>query len=356
MITSMHIIASQSLGGAESFYLRLVRALHETGGHRVMGINRTGSAVGTQLAGEVPQEEVRMGGHLDLWSMWRIRRLIQQHRAEVVQTYMSRATDLTRLPGASHAVHIARLGGFYKLKYFRHADYWVGNTRGICDYLVSHGLPSNKVFFISNFVDEGRVVEEEERLVLRHSLSLPEDARIVLALGRFTRKKGFDVLLEALARAPAEVGQRPVHLVLLGDGDNAEALRRQADQLGLADRVHWTGWQTDPVPFFALADVFVCPSRHEPLGNVILEAWSHGVPVVSTATDGGQELIRPGVDGLLVPVEDAQAMAGTLRELLVDDRLRSSLAQEGRQALRQRHGKAAIVQAYDELYRHVLRS
>lgn len=356
MITSMHIIASQALGGAESFYMRLVSALHETDGHRVMGINRTGSAVGAQLAGRVPLEQVHMRGHLDLWSMWRIHRLIQQHRPEIVQTYMSRATDLTRVPRSSHAVHIARLGGFYKLKYFRHADYWVGNTRGICDYLVSHGLPSDKVFFISNFVDEGRGVKEEERLALRHSLGLPEDAHIVLALGRFTRKKGFDVLLDSLARVPAEVGQRPVHLVLLGEGDETDALHRQAEQLGLAGRVHWTGWQTDPAPFFALADIFVCPSRHEPLGNVILEAWSHGIPVISTATDGGQELIRPGVDGLLVPVDDAHAMAGMLQDVLGNDALRSSLAREGLETLRQRHGKTAIVQAYDELYRHVLRS
>lgn len=356
MIKSMHIIASQALGGAESFYMRLVRALHETDGHRVLAINRTGSAVGKLLAGEVPQAQVGMGGHFDLWSMWRIRQLIRQHRPEIVQTYMSRATDLTRVPRASHTVHIARLGGFYKLKYFRHADYWVGNTRGICDYLIGHGLPSDKVFFISNFVDEGRVVEEEERLAVRHSLSLPEDARIVLALGRFTRKKGFDVLLKALAYAPAEIGQRPVHLVLLGAGEEADALYRQAEQLGLAGRVHWTGWQTDPAPFFALADVFVCPSRHEPLGNVILEAWSHRVPVISTATNGGLELIRPGIDGLLVPVDDDHAMACMLQDVLSDDRLRTNLAQEGWKTLQQRHGKAAIVQAYDELYRHVLRS
>ncbi len=354
MIHSMHIIASPALGGAENFYMRLVRALHETEGHRVLAVNRRKSAVGLELGADLPQAQLGMRSTRDVLSMWQIRRLIRAERPAIVQTYMTRATTLTRVARESGAVHIARLGGFYKVKYFRHAHYWVGNTRGICDYLVSHGLPAERVFPISNFVDEGRPVSEDERHTLRHALGLPEDAYTVLALGRFTHKKGFDVLLDALARLPVQLAGRPVHLVLLGAGKVGEALEQQAEQLGLASRVHLPGWQTDPAPFFALADVFVCPSRHEPLGNVILEAWAHGVPVVSTTTDGGLELIRPGSDGLLVPIDDAHAMAGTLKEVLLDERLRSSLAQEGRQTLRLRHGKAAIVQAYDELYRHVL--
>ncbi|MEW6765590.1 MAG: glycosyltransferase [Pseudomonadota bacterium] len=349
---SMHIIASQTLGGAESFYARVVHALHEEG-QRVVAVTRHGAQLGQCLAPDIPRHETWMLGHHDLLSRWHIRRLIERERPAIVQTYMSRATDLTRVPRRADSVHIARLGGFYKLKYFRHADHWVGNTKGICDYLVRGGLPPERVHFISNFVDEGREVSADECLTARRSAGMPEDALVVIALGRLTRKKGFDILLDAFARLPASLHDRPLHLLLLGDGDLGDALRQRADQLGIDGRVHWTGWQTDPAPFFALADLFVCPSRHEPLGNVILEAWSHRVPVISTATDGGCELIEPGIDGLLVPPEDATALAGSMRELLADQGLRARLASAGRDTLLRRHGRDAIVRAYDALYHHV---
>lgn len=352
---SMHIIASQKLGGAENFYTRLVHALHAEG-QKVSSVNRRGSLIGPQLPPEIPQHRTLMLGRHDLLTRWHIRHFIQREQPDIVQTYMSRATGLTHVPRRSSSIHIARLGGFYKLKYFRHADHWVGNTKSICDYLVRNGLPHERVHFISNFVDESRSILPEEIQEARRIAAMPPDALAVIALGRFTHNKGFDVLIEAFSRLPPELQGRPLHLLLLGDGSLTPALHQQVEQLGLASRIHWAGWQTHAAPFFMLADVFVCPSRHEPLGNVILEAWAHGVPAISTATDGGRELITPNKDGLLVPIDDAKALAHTMQTLLIDDSGRRRLAEEGSRTLLARHGRATIVNAYNMLYQHVASS
>src|SRR5690625_3524083 len=108
---------------------------------------------------------------------------------------MGRATRLTRLPPSSSAVHIARLGGYYKIRgYYEHAHAWVGNTKALCDYLVREGLPAARVFHIGNFVAEPATVSDDELATLRMQLGLPDDALVLMTLGRFIDIKGFDDL------------------------------------------------------------------------------------------------------------------------------------------------------------------
>ena len=350
MTRSIHIIGSRLLGGAESFYMRLVRALHEAG-QPTSAINRPDSLVGRELAGVVPQQHARMAASWDLLSRHRISRLIKQARPDIVQTYMTRATVMTHIKPGRGTVHVARLGGFYKLARFAHAHAWVGNTRAICDYLIQGGMAADKVFYIGNFVERPQTVTADQQRALRQKLAIPDDALVVLALGRMIEKKGFQDLLPAFAKAPVEVGGRPVHLLLVGDGPLRAELVGQAGQLGVARRVHWAGWQTETSPYYQLADLFVCPSRHEPLGNVILEAWSHGLPVLSTDSHGALELIEEGESGLLTPCADVSAMAERLAHLLrLDEAGRSALAQRGHAVVEADYRPESVVAAYLDLY------
>jgi glycosyltransferase involved in cell wall biosynthesis len=349
---SLHVLGGRQFGGADQFYVRLVRALHEAG-ESVTAVNRRDTPVARELAKE-PIEQIHfpMANQWDLWSVWLLRKLVASRQPCVVQTYMGRATRLTRLPRNSSAVHIARLGGFYKIDgYYRHAHAWVGNTQGICDYLVKEGLPAQRVFYIGNFVPAAISLDNGEKAALRARHGIPADTRILLALGRLIEKKGFADLLHALARLPAEIGGKPWLALMLGDGPLADELRQLTTQLNLNGRVRWLGWQNPADPFYALADVFVCPSRHEPLGNVILEAWNYGLPVVSTATDGAVELIEEGSTGLLCPCAEPMALAERIGEVLgATEAERSELGEAGRRVLQARFGKEAIVRDYLDLY------
>lgn len=347
---SLQVIGSRALGGAERFYQRLCEALMEAG-HRPLAVSQPGSAVGASLDGRVAQTRVRMRGVWDLLARHQLRALARRQRAAIVQTYMGRATRLMRMPRGHRAAHVARLGGYYDLSGYRHADAWVGNTRGLCEYMVRGGLPASRVHHIGNFVDLPDPTAGAARAAQRGATGVPPDAWMVLFTGRLHANKGVASLLEALARLPAEIDGRALHLVVAGDGSLREALQAQAQQAGLAGRVHWPGWVNDPAPLYAAADLFVCPSVHEPLGNVVLEAWAHGLPVVATRSAGPLELMRHEHDGLLVPVGDVRALAGAMQAVLqTDAQGREALGRAGRAEVEARHSRAAVVAAYLGLY------
>jgi L-malate glycosyltransferase len=351
MVTSIHVLGSHQLGGADRFFIRLVEALTRAG-HPSLAVLRADSPVAPVLSSEVEQMHLPLASKWDFYSRWRLTRLIRERQPDVVQTYMGRATRLTRLPAGSRALHVARLGGYYKIDgYYRHAHAWVGNTRDICAYLVAQGLPPERVFYIGNFVPQPRPVAAEELDQLRTRLGLPANAFVVFALGRLIVKKGFQDLLEAFARVEPVVDGRPLVLLIAGDGPERQRLADATRRLGLAQRVCWAGWQNDPTPFFALGDVFVCPSRHEPLGNVILEAWQHGLPVLSTRNEGATELAIDGDNAVLAPLEDPAGLADAMKRLLAMSAVeRQRLADAGHATVQREHHEDAVIAAYLALY------
>ena len=135
MLKSMHVIGSLNLGGAESFYARLVNSLSAANNSSIALI-RPNSRVREILAVGVKHYEASMRNKFDLLTRWKVKQLIQRENPQIIQTYMTRATVCTHIKKNAGPVHIARLGGYYKLKRFAHAHAWVGNTKGICDYLI----------------------------------------------------------------------------------------------------------------------------------------------------------------------------------------------------------------------------
>jgi len=353
-VSSLHIIGSRYSGGAERFFTRLVLALRERG-FPIMVVTRPRSAVSAELSDMVDQFHVSMANVRDPISRFRISRLISRKNPDIVQTYMGRATRLTHVPACSQTVHVSRLGGFYKLDGYRHADAWIGNTRALCDYLIKNGFPRERVFHIPNFIQIPERPREERIIQIREILGIWEDSIIILGVGRLVKKKGFSILLESFDLLPETLGGKTLYLVIVGDGPEGRALKEHAGRLKSYRRIRWTGWQGDPDPFFAAADLFVCPSLHEPLGNVILEAWSNGTPVISTETDGALELIRDGNTGRLVPCNNIPALSDVMRHTLTQEKsAREELARNGLSVLRNNFGKVAVVNSYIELYRKLL--
>ncbi|MEI6413162.1 MAG: glycosyltransferase, partial [Pseudomonadota bacterium] len=253
MMKTLHLIGSRTLGGAERWCFRLTQALHEQGEAVGIGI-RQGSELAQLPWGDRAVTPLPLLTVWDPWSRWAVARWIRRERPALVQTYMGRATRLTRLDSRRGPVHLARLGGYYKLDGYRHAHAWVANTRGLCDYLIEQGFPRRRVFHLYNFADAPRPVGEEERAALRKTLGAGDDW-LLLTPGRFVPVKGHRYLLEALARLPPVIGGRRWRLILLGDGPLGEALRDQAHRLMIEDRLVWPGWQQDPAPWYALADL-----------------------------------------------------------------------------------------------------
>ena len=335
-ISSLRLVqalAGARVGGAESFYERLVTAMAGQSGVTQHAVLRDWPERVARLThAGVDVRCHRFGGRLDLLDHYSYRKTLSELAPDVVLTYMNRASMVTP---QGHYTLVSRLGHFYNLKYYRHADFWIGNTRGICDYLVRHGMPADRVVHIANFARE-----EAAQPLHRQTLGVPDEAPVLLAAGRLHSNKGFDVLLRALRELDG------VHLLLAGDGPERAALEALAEAEGVSQRVVFLGWRNDVGALMRSADVFVCPSRHEGLGGVVLEAWFHGCPVVSTRSQGPSELIEHGDTGLLTPIDESAPLVAAINQLLHQPGTAVDMATRARQRYDQGYSQSRIVGEY----------
>jgi glycosyltransferase involved in cell wall biosynthesis len=251
---------------------------------------------------------------------------------------------------------VARLGGHHPTtSAFRHAHAWVGGTKSICDHLVKSGLPAERVHHIGNLVSIAGQPDQLTRLTLRKLHGIPKDSFVLFTQGRLVESKGVDVLLRALARLPTELDGRTLLLLIAGEGPEEAALRQLAEELGLQERVGWLGAQV-PKDFLALSDLMVNPAREDSQGKAILDAWSHGLPVVSTATEAAGELITQEVSGLLAQPGYPASLASHLKvAILAPAATRMALGLAGEAIVRQRFSRKAVVSAYLALYNDLLK-
>lgn len=337
----LQTMAGAHHGGAEAFFERLAIALQHAGVAQRLVIRRDAERSQHLRAAHIEVVELPFGGMLDFKTRSGLRHVIHDFKPDVILSWMNRATKLTpRFDG----VHAARLGGYYNLKYYQHCDHLIGNTRGIIDYIRKSGWPSERAHYLPNFVSDARAAA-----LPRINLGVPENAPLALALGRLHANKGFDVLLTAMVQAPS------FHLWVAGEGPEHVALQAQVDKLGLHSRVHLLGWRQNTAALLETADMLVCPSRIEPLGNVVIEAWAAKRPVIAAASDGPRELIHDGENGILVPTGDADALARAMNNLAAKPERRQRLADAGRKSYESEFSEARVVGLYKEFFEKVKR-
>ena len=179
--------------------------------------------------------------------------------------------------------------------------------------------------------------EHADRQWVSQRFSVPEDAPLVVAVGRFVHKKGFAVLIHAMVRIRARFPA--VRLVLAGYGDLADDYRRWVEELGLTDVVCMPGQlsREDVARLIASADIYCVPSVHDESGNVdglpntLLEGMSAGTAIVASAIAGIPDVLSDGVDAILVPAGDVDALADACNRLFADEQLRAALGIAARQ-------------------------
>ena len=308
------VMAGAALGGAELFFERLCLGLHDAGEDVLPVIRRNAVRADRLRAGGLAPLELAFGGRLDLATRPKLRAALRAFAPRVVVSWMSRASQ--HVPRGDWVL-VGRLGGYYDLRYYRSCDHLVGNTHGIVGWLREQGWTEARTHYLPNFVADFAAVAPAADLA-----SAPRP--LLLGLGRLHTDKGFDTLIRALAHLPG------VHLALAGEGPEAGNLRALAARELVADRVRFLGWRRDAGALLKAADVFVCASRVEPLGNMVIEAWSAGCPLVAVAADGPRELVHDGIDGALVAHEDPTALAAAIAAMLADRAAAARMAEAGR--------------------------
>jgi glycosyltransferase involved in cell wall biosynthesis len=222
------------------------------------------------------------------------------------------------------------------------------------DFLVrERHVPAGRVRLIWNGapLDEFAPVAPDVARAARRSLGLAEDALVVGTIGRLNEQKGHRYLVEAAA---ALLPSRPkAHVVIVGDGDQMDALKAQAASRGLGARITFAGHRADVPALLGAIDVFAISSTYEGTPLALFEAMAAGKAIVSTAVDGCREVLEDGVTALLVPPRDGAALAAALGRVVDDAALRLSLADNARKAST-RYDIRTCVAGMEALYDEVL--
>ncbi len=325
----LQVMAGARVGGAEAYFERLVPALGRAGLEQRAVIRRHAARAAKLEAAGIDVLQLPFRRPIDFTTRRALAREAAEFAPDLVLSWMNRAASFCP---AGKVPHLGRLGGYYDMKYYRGCDHLIGNTRDIVDYLVGQGWPAGRAHYLPNFVEAAT-----QPAMPRAALNTPEGAPLLLALGRLHVNKAFDVLLRALEMTPS------AHLWLAGEGPERSRLTKLAGALKIAERVRFLGWRSDVPALLAACDLLVCPSRHEPLGNVVLEAWAQGRAVVAAGVQGPSGLITQEETGILVPRDNPEALAAGVERVFEDPVLAARLAAGGRAAYEAEFTESAVI-------------
>ena len=172
---------------------------------------------------------------------------------------------------------------------------------------------------------------------------------VVLTIGRLSREKGYDILIQAFAQVHKR--NPDWHLLILGEGPQRAELEKLVSQFGLKGIIHLPGRVKNPFDYYRKADLFVLPSRFEGMPNALCEAMVHGLAVIAANYSAGvSEIVEDGVNGVLVPPEDIAGLAAALENLMTDPERRDRLGQQAIKA-GARFGVERVMQMWEELMR-----
>lgn len=338
VVTSM---AVAPFGGAENFFAQLSVALRRAGVD-VMAALRASSIHEAMLnAGGVPYRTFPFRRNFDFATGKQLAAMNREFRPDVVLTFTQRSSSM--MPKGDYPI-VGRLGGYYNLKYFKRCDYLTCITPDIARYVMKGGWKKDRVFYIPNFPDVRNVPPVD-----RASLDTPDDAPVALALARLHPNKALDVLLRAVGKVPG------LYVWIAGEGEERAKLETKASEFGIAGRVRFLGWRTDRSALLRAANVCVFPSRWEPNGTVVVEAWAHNVPLVTTASAGPKWITRADEDALVVPVDDHLALADAIGRVIASKDLAARLVANGARRVAAEFSEAAVVRQYIDMFERVRR-
>lgn len=338
----LQIMAGNKNGGAELYSTDIMLSLHEAGLEQRIVMRPTAprfaelAQAGLAMAPEV------LHTRWHLLQRQRLRRLVESYRPDIIHCWMRRAVSLVA-PGAAPAI-IGWYGDYEEQqKHFGACTHFIGVTQDLVRHAYESGAKPGTAFYVPTFPS----VEDAPPLE-RASLGTPPSKKALLILSRLHKVKGIDIALHALALLP------DCHLWIAGSGPEEAGLKTLAKELGVADRAKFLGWRTDRGALLRAADICLLPSRYEPFGTVILDAWSTATPFIACESDGPKATIRNGANGMLVPVDNPPALAGAVRAVLDNPELRQRIAKTGHEEYLVHFTRAAVTGAMLRTYETIL--
>ena len=348
-LNTLHVDLGRQWRGGQSQALNLIRGL-QARGHAAELIALRG--------GPLARRAVAEGVRVTTVGRWAtrfeaalaLRRLIAERRYDIVHAHEAHALTAAWLAGAhgSLAVVASRRLAYplqqnhFALARYRRAARILAISRFVAESVVASGVPGEKVAVVYDGVETPPLPAREERLRARARWNIAPQEPLLGCVGYLLAEKGQDFLVRAL---PAVRGEFPAcKLLLAGGGPLRPSLERLAAELGVSDAVRFLGIVEDVTQVYAALDVFVFPSRAEPLGSSLLAAMAYGLPVVAGAGGAVPEVIDHERNGLLVADPEPPGLGEAMGRLLRDKELATRLGKAARETVVQRFTSDRMVE------------
>jgi len=359
-LKTLFLIDELDIGGTEQQILELVRRIDRSRFEPVVCCFRHGAK-----AREIESMGVRVVHEpkslkADPGLVLRLARLMRRERFDIVQTYLWGANTwgrlAARLAGVPHVLASERNVDIWEERYKQVLGRWlarttdriIANSEAVRRYLLDHSIPPAKVVTIYNGVNFDRFRTPCDPAVRRRELSLPPDAILAGTVARVEPAKDHATLLSAFSLIADRTPR--LHLAIVGGGTELDRLRDRARDLGVADRVHFTGPRTDAAEWLQSVDFSVLSSVKEGLSNTVLESMAAGRAMVATDVGGNAEVILEGETGYLVPPREPQALADAIARLAGSEERIRAFGLAGRERVHDLFSVERMVERTQDLY------
>jgi glycosyltransferase involved in cell wall biosynthesis len=320
----IHVLHSHGYGGAENHVVILMRG-QIAQGHEVMFVGPLDSWLGKACKEHgIPATHLRMSGLYDVFSHFKLWRLVRSWRADVVHGHMIRASYYV-----GHAAHrdrrplaISSAHTTTAVKHMQRCRHIIAASNAIRKNLLAHGYREDETSVVYTGVHDSPV---QDRAALRRELGMADDVIAVAHAGRFVADKD----QAAMVKAMGLVDHPKVQLFMIGANDGAygDSVRQLPQD---ASRVHYLGFRSDVQRILQAFDIYIQPSLREGLPLAVSEAFVARLPVIASRVGGMPEVVLHEQTGLLVPPSDPPALAAAISRLAHDRALAAQLAQAGR--------------------------
>ncbi|MEM6339385.1 MAG: glycosyltransferase family 4 protein, partial [Pseudomonadota bacterium] len=225
-------------------------------------------------------------------------------------------------------------------------DYVFATTQDLAYQLINLGYDKTKIFHLPNMIDLNSVKTTTDNPETKF-----RDPPVIGTIGRFVKKKGFDIFINTLSILKDEGIEFKV--IIAGDGEEKTKLEELTTNLKLKELISFPGWIKDKKKFFSSIDIFCLPSIHEPFGIVLLEALLYNKPIVSFKSEGPSEIGTDNQNMLFAKLGDARDLAEKIKLLINNQQLSSKLAKAGKSLIKEQYSLDVIQKLLDKYIKQI---
>jgi glycosyltransferase involved in cell wall biosynthesis len=365
----LHLISSSGFLGAENVVLELSKETVKEGYWVTIGIIENRNNLHMELADRAKEAGIKVQifpcrGRFDRRTISSIRSAISSEQPNILHShgyksnfYAWKALSGWNMPWivTNHGKRVGmklKVYNWLNIFFMKKAAKIVAVSQVLADEMIKQGISSTKIVVIDNGVDLQRFTDLRENNDLRKSFGLNGKNKIIGTVGSMTEEKGHIYLIEAASKVVDAYPE--CRFLIVGDGGQRQFLEEKTAELGLNDKVIFTGSRRDVPEILSMLDIFVFPSLKEGLPMAVLEAMASKIPVVATSVGGIPKVLENGISGIIIQPKDSQSIADAIMRIIKNPDDTLLIAQKGFEKIRNDFLSGLMTNKYLNVYKAIL--